>query len=104
MKIKLMTDLEISSFNTTVDKLLTGIKSLRDVYQAVKEDVDELKTVIDTIEIEVDDNIEESIEENFELIRTLYDVCDDVEQPLTDLEEVIDKLEWVEENDDDDDE
>ena len=100
MKIKLMTDLEISSFNTTVDKLLTGIKSLRDVYQAVKEDVDELKAVIDTIEIEGDDDIEE----NFELIRTLYDVCSDVEQPLTDLEEVIDKLEWVEENDDDDDE
>ena len=100
MKIKSMTDLEISSFNATVDKLRTDIESLRNAYQVVEEGFEELKAAIDTIKIEGDDDIEE----NFELIRTLYDVCGGVEQSLTDLEEAMDKLEQVEENDDDDDE
>jgi methyl-accepting chemotaxis protein len=100
MKTKSMTDLEISSFNATVDKLRTDIESLRNAYQVVEEGIEELKAAIDTIKIEGDDDIEE----NFELIRILYNICSGVEQALIDLEEAMDELDQVEENDDDDDE
>ena len=101
MKIKSMTDDEIGSFNLTVHTLRENLRSLREAYNAVEEGLDELKAVVDAVEVDDD---EQDLNENFDVVSSAWVACYSIANPLADLEEmIIDELDLLEKDEEDDD-
>ncbi len=98
MKIKSMTDVEIASFNLTVSTLQENLKSLREVYNAVEDGIDELEAAKDAIEVDVDDDVKK----NFDILYEMYEVYARLSNALADLEELVDELELAEKDEDHD--
>ena len=101
MKIKSMTDDEIGSFNLTVHTLRENLRSLREAYNAVEEGLDELKAVVDAVEVDDD---EQDLNENFDVVSSAWVARYSIANPLADLEEmIIDELDLLEKDEEDDD-
>ncbi len=101
MKIKSMTDDEIESFNLAVHTLRENLESLRNTYQTVEENIDELGAATGAIDVDEEDD---NIKENLNFMDVLCEARNGIEQLLTELEEVVDELELVEKDKEESDE